>query len=373
MKYCEIVLGDKQYFKLEIGKRVLRNKLPSIAGNIPVFSANVFEPFGFIDKSNFTSFDYDVILWGIDGNFDLNHIQPNTSFATTDHCGTITILSKNIEPSYLIYQLYLLKETLSFDRNFRASLSNMKRVKITIPIDLQGKFNLEQQKCLAEKYKLLTYKKNELYSQIKELNAHEISIPYFIDDMLETFTTKLVKEICDLSITTNNSFLTRDFVLNNPGKIPVFGASKFFDETGYGYLQDNLENIKYFSDCLTWNIDGSIGLFYREGRFSLSEKVIPLVIRDEFTSQITNEYLKYAILSEVMKKPFSFTHKGGKSRLGDIIVKIPVCGDKTDLKKQNEISKYCENVDKKNEQSNALKNNLLDNINGILKKQVVLY
>ena len=372
MRYREIELGNKKYFKIEIGKRLLKKDLPSISGDIPVFSANVFEPFGFINKSNLTSFEYDVILWGIDGNFDLNHFSPHTAFATTDHCGTIFMLDKNIYPEYLLYRLYLLKESLSFNRNFRASLSNMKHVKIAIPVDEKGMLDIHKQKDLAQKYKVLTGKKNELRNQIKELTVNEISIPYIFDDLLETFVVKSVKEICDLTITTNSSSFTKDFVSANPGEIPVYGASKFIDEVGYGYIQDSLKGIKYFKDCLTWNIDGSIGLFFREGKFSLSEKVIPLIIRTEFVHQITNEYLQYAILAEVMKTPFSFTHKGGKSRLGDISIKIPIVNNKADLKKQNEISKYCEGIDNKKEQANILKGNLLENINGIIKKQIVL-
>ena len=73
-------------------------------------------------------------------------------------------------------------------------------------------------------------------------------------------------ELFDLSVKTNNSKFTKVFVEKNRGHIPVYGASKNEKTVDYGYIKDNLEGIKYFRDCLTWNIDGSIGkVFLRQG------------------------------------------------------------------------------------------------------------
>ena len=176
----------------------------------------------------------------------------------------------------------------------------------------------------------------------------------------------------DLSHTTNGSFFTKSFIRSNQGTIPVYGASKYEEEVGYGYVNDNLDNVKYFSDCLTWNIDGSIGLFYRKGKFSLSEKVIPLIFKEEYEDVLSKEYVKYAIMSEVMKNPFSFTNKGNKSRLGEVMVKIPIRDNKIDIEKQHIISQYCERVDKKNETIRVLKNDIIENVSKIINKQVII-
>lgn len=46
---------------------------------------------------------------------------------------------------------------------------------------------------------------------------------------------------------------------------------KFIKKVGYGYVKDNLKEIKYFQNCLTWNSTGSIGkVHYRLVKFSLS-------------------------------------------------------------------------------------------------------
>ncbi|MGM8316790.1 N-6 DNA methylase (plasmid) [Clostridium perfringens] len=100
----------------------------------------------------------------------------------------------------------------------------------------------------------------------------------YLEDIV--FEKVSLEEIVDFNVKTNNSKFTKTFVQENKGDIPVYSASKNPDLIGYGKIKDNLEGIQYFEDCLTWNIDGSIGkVHYRKGRFSLSEKVIPLKLK----------------------------------------------------------------------------------------------
>lgn len=372
MKYEKLFLSNNEYFKLSIGKRKLKKELKELNGDIPLYSANVFEPFGYVSNSNIEDFSFPAILWGIDGNFELNYLKPNLKFATTDHCGTIHILNEKIVPQYILYSLYILKEDLSFDRNFRASLFNMRNISVNVPIDSKGEFDVKKQYECIKKYQAILMKKGELKNQLAELINADISIPYSFDEFLDKYEELYVRDIFDLSHTTNGSFFTKSFVRANQGDIPVYGASKFEDDIGYGYIKDNLERVKYFSDCLTWNIDGSIGIFYRNGRFSLSEKVIPLIVNSAYDKLLNRSYLRYAILAEVMKNPFSFTNKGNKTRLGDILIKIPISDDKIDMKKQELISKYCEEIDRKNDTLKLLKNDIISSVEKIINKQVVL-
>lgn len=99
-----------------------------------------------------------------------------------------------------------------------------------------------------------------------------------------------LEEIIDFTQKTNTSKFTKTFVQENKGEIPVYSASKDPNLVGYGYIKEDLEGVQYFEDCLTWNIDGSIGkVHYRKGKFSLSEKVIPLKFK-----------IRYKIKSEAL-------------------------------------------------------------------------
>jgi hypothetical protein len=134
-----------------------------------------------------------------------------------------------------------------------------------------------------------------------------------------------IMDIFDLSIKTNNSKFTKSFIEENKGKIPVYSASKFENIVDYGYVQDNLPGIKYFENCLTWNIDGSIGkVYYRNGRFSLSEKVIPLLVKEELKGKFNLTFLKYALQNEFTKHSFGFGNKAGKGKIQNISILIPV-------------------------------------------------
>ena len=43
-----------------------------VAKGVPVYSANALVPFGHVSQSNLADFSLPSILWGIDGNFDIN-------------------------------------------------------------------------------------------------------------------------------------------------------------------------------------------------------------------------------------------------------------------------------------------------------------
>lgn len=53
-------------------------------GTIPVYSANVNEPFGYIDKLLITDFSLPSVLWGIDGDWMTRYMPDNTAFYPTD-------------------------------------------------------------------------------------------------------------------------------------------------------------------------------------------------------------------------------------------------------------------------------------------------
>jgi type I restriction enzyme M protein len=121
-------------------------------GEIPIYSVNVFAPMGFAEKSNIEDFSYPCIRWGIDGNFDFNLAAAGEIFATTAHFGVIQILDPNIVPEYLLYALNLSRMEESFDRSFRASLTNMRQFVITIPVYKNGRFDVKAQKEIAAQF-----------------------------------------------------------------------------------------------------------------------------------------------------------------------------------------------------------------------------
>ena len=162
------------------------------------------------------------------------------------------------------------------------------------------------------------------------------------------YVIKSICEIFDFSISTNSG-LTKAFVNSHKGTVPVYGASQNLSIPSYGYIQDGLDGIKYFDDCLTYNKDGASGLvFFRTGHFTISEKVVPLVFFDDIRSQLDCDYIKYAIENESRKREYTFSNKATKVTFKNIKIKIPVCDDGTfDLSKQISLAERYKEIERK--------------------------
>lgn len=316
---AELSLGDRRYFELSIGKRRLKKDFFGNTQGIPLYSANPKRPFGYVETSNISDFGNDCVLWGIDGDFMFNAIPKDTEFATTDHCGTIRILDPQIVPEYLLHQLELQGHALGFDRGLRASLANMRRVTVRFPLSSAGSLDRDAQLSLVTKFLAVRRLKVRLREEAEALSQSIVEVP-----QPGEFITATVGELFDLRLTTNRSAFTKRFVNEHPGPIPVYSASGEENVPGYGYVADGLPDVKYFQDVLTWNIDGSkFRAFYRTGRFSLSEKVIPLVLRAEWEGLVDYDYIRHILDREALEAGAAYQNKPGKGRIKDLELEIP--------------------------------------------------
>ena len=172
----QVSLSDTSLFTLSLGKRVLKKDYITSKGDIPVFSANVFEPFVYSEHSNIKEFDKDYVLWGIDGTFTFNVMKKGQPFASTDHCGTIKILNEDIDPYYLAYMMEETRHKYGFDRGLRASLTNMKLFKIDIPIKNDGTFDIDVQRSIAESLLCLKQTRTMIREKMGQLVDQKIEV-----------------------------------------------------------------------------------------------------------------------------------------------------------------------------------------------------
>lgn len=174
-KMVEVPLKDKEYFSLSIGNRVLKKDI--FDTGIPVYSANVTKPFGYIKKSNIKDFSKPALLWGIDGIFDWNYIPEGNVFAATDHCGTLYVEHPDLLPKYVYYALKASKDQYGFDRTYRASLSNLKNaVSIEVPVKKDGSFDIKAQQRIADKYEKMEKAKEAVLEQLEMLTSVQVVI-----------------------------------------------------------------------------------------------------------------------------------------------------------------------------------------------------
>jgi len=164
-------LSDSNVFKLSIGKRVLQTELSE--KGIPVYSANVFEPIGNIDKKLIDSFENEYIIWGIDGDWMVNILPKKYEFYPTDHCGIMIVNDEVINPRYMAYLLEKEGNAKGFSRTFRASLDRIKSINISVP-------NIELQNEKMEEV-------NKIEIEIEKLKKEQIDINFEINNIVEKY------------------------------------------------------------------------------------------------------------------------------------------------------------------------------------------
>ena len=167
----KIKLSDA-IFQVQIGKRVLNKEISQDENfGIPVYSANVYKPFGYIKKDLLKDFSLPSVIWGIDGDWMVNYIKANIPFYPTDHCGVIRVLQDGIiHYRYLAYALFQEGKAENFSRVKRASIEKIKKVEIAYPsnYELQNQI-ITQIETLEDKIEKNNQTLQELKSKKEEI------------------------------------------------------------------------------------------------------------------------------------------------------------------------------------------------------------
>ena len=138
-------------------------------GTIPVFSANVFEPFGYIDKLLIKDFSTDSVLWGIDGDWMVNLYQKDKPFYPTDHCGVLRVLTDKAHPRYVARMLEVEGRQMGFSRSYRASIDRVEGISFSVP-------PIEKQEEVVEKVMILENEISKLEEKLLTLDKQKTKI-----------------------------------------------------------------------------------------------------------------------------------------------------------------------------------------------------
>ncbi len=315
----EVSLNDKTLFDLSIGKRLLRKDYIEASGRIPAYSSNVFCPFVYTSYSNVEDFSVPYVLWGIDGTFEFNVMPIGEKFAYTDHCGVIKIKNPKINPYYLAYTLEENKHKYGFDRGLRASLSNMKSVKVSIPVDASGEFDESVQASIADSMLGMRQIRNNLSE--KRTNIADIKVVLEDENYKYSYfpLTDILEPIKGLSK------YTKKYGNLHGGPYPVYSASS---KKALTYI----DTFDYDGKYMTWSTNGFAGtILVLDGKFSINGDRGVLIPKDDRTD-IDLDYMKFTL--EPLFRDLAKGRKGDNgedeftklypSMLKDIMVPVPV-------------------------------------------------
>ena len=352
-----ISLNDKDLFELFIGKRLLKKDYFNKKGTVPAYSSNVFSPFVYTNNSIISDFSTPYIIWGIDGNFEFNIIESGSKFTITDHCGVIKIKNKNIDPYYLIYLLKNTKYIYGFDRGLRASLTNMKKIELKIPIDSDGEFNLYEQQVIASKFTFLNDMEQEIKIKSKKIADSNMSIDFNKYNIREFLLDDLLTPI------KGKSIYTKKYGNTHKGDYPVFSASSHTPLTF-------IDTFDYDGEYLSWSTNGFAGtVTILSGKFSINGDRGILLPKN---NNMDNQYLKY-----ILQPIFRHLAKGRKGDKGEdeftklypsmiLDVQIPIPVDEKgifDFSAQQEIAKIYFTIEQ-------YKKEILDKINSVILQKI---
>ena len=212
-------LSDKM-FDINIGDRVLSDEIEE-NGAIPIYSANVFEEFGRINKQNLTDFSVPSIIWGIDGDWMVNVIPEGVPFYPTDHCGVLRVHHKDIIPDYLAIALEVAGQYEKFSRYNRASTQRIKGLTVQIPLDKNKQVMVVKK---VNDYKA-SIRKVELRTQALDEELKEKFYSMF-DASRKTKGTVPLDNLCE-----NLDSLRKPITEHHRerGDVPYYGASGVVD------------------------------------------------------------------------------------------------------------------------------------------------
>lgn len=325
-------------------------------GDYPVYSAKTT---GDMTKGYIDTYDYDVECLQITSNganAGTVFYRQNQKFsvgADTRIYLLKDIYQESVSVKFLYYAIKSALVEQDFSWTNKAGKTKLLEIAVDIPAKSETEFDLKKQEEIVRQFELIENRKAELAETIEKIRTAEVDV---LSGELGTSRTLKVSELFDLTVSTNSSKFTKTFVKEHSGDIPVYGASSD-DVPSYGYIEDDAviidketgkeTPVRYFEDCLTYNIDGLAGyIFYHKERFSLSEKVRPLIIRKQYKDVVNPLYLRH-----VLEPLFRANVKGRKGERGrneytklnhsmikDLEIEIPVTSNGVfDIDKQNKI------------------------------------
>ena len=328
-------------------------------GNIPVYASSKNEEsvLGYIkDKLINIKYYENCLSWNRNGSVGYVFIRNHRFTTNEDH--RVFVIKKEFQ-NYLsneylkfVIELNLFKNGFSFLN--KCGLDKIQPIRIQIPINKNGIFDIEKQIELAKKYKYVSELKAKIENykkQIEELNII-ISDEY-------SYKKCLINSIFDF---TRGRVISKKDLMDNAGEYPVYSSNT--KENGvFGYLNS------YDFDCegITWTTDGIYAgtTFYRNGRFSITNVCGLMTIKEEYKNCLHLPFIR-----EILNFRNIATGSDNKKVMTSVIlnsnisIKIPITKKgEFDLSAQQQIEKKYRKIEQ-------IKKSISDELDKISKIEI---
>ncbi len=183
--YFEVELGNENYFNTgQATPSMTVAHAKRNPGDYPLFSSKIDGPVEHMEDKEKApincSKNKKIISWNIKGDPAKDIRVHEEKFYCTENRGLIRIKNEKIDFEYV---LYFLREHLvklgKFKREDEAHAGKVKSIKINIPTDEKGEFDISKQKEIVKNYEIVSNITKELREKIKLLNVSISNIDIF--------------------------------------------------------------------------------------------------------------------------------------------------------------------------------------------------
>lgn len=287
----QVKLTDKNFFTLitgGIGKN--RSELQKLdthnPQNIPVYTA-AQSPVVFVapikgKKPIEASVERPILSFATngDGSAGRNFVVHTTPFYINVDRMAISLRTDDLNLMYVYAQISDMKTKYGFNHAFKANRNNIESVSFSIPTDIDGNFDVEQQVSVGEQFLLIEQFRHELRKDLGNIQ----SLPVKIDTSRYSMVYKPLSEV--LEPIKGKSLYTRKYGEIHRGDYPVFSASSSTPLT-------HIDTFDYDGEFLSWSTNGFAGtVIVLSGRFSINGDRGLLIPRAE---NIDILYLRYVL------------------------------------------------------------------------------
>ncbi len=182
-EYREVLVSDKNYFKLQRGKRITKTTIEKNKGKIPVYSSSKIEKkaLGFISEKYLKDNGFQVqtkpaILFNLDGSVGYCFLRTDKKYFFIDVVASLVPVVENINLTFLLYELQKEIKKTGADYKSKLYFNKIKDYELTIkiPVKSNGDFDLDAQTEIANKYKKIEEIKKLIVSELDMLLTSNI-------------------------------------------------------------------------------------------------------------------------------------------------------------------------------------------------------
>lgn len=279
----------KDVFELPPIKGVTKEFIEKNKGNIPVYGGKQFEePVGYI-SNNLAGIKYfnNCLAWNRNGTTGYVFFHKHKFTTTDDH--RPMLLKKAYENHIdLEYVRFAIENILlrKFSWNDKAGKEKVEKIFISIPSLPNGKFDIEAQQAVVERYNVI----NDLKTKAKEYKQALEKLTIKVEDGVIRSKDVLISEI----FTTQKglSKYTKSYGQLHKGEYPVYSASNIAPLTF-------IDSFDYDGKYLTWATNGFAGYIkVLDERFSINGDRGMLIPK---TDKIDIDYVRF-ILEPILRE-----------------------------------------------------------------------